>query len=749
MSYSGDVFARFGPELELFDSLLSQASSLSEDNFDADASVSTDGIRDQDDDDKTDAESQLIQERKKPVQDIFAAIRPSDAASTLPSRKTLLSLLDNLDQLSSDVNGSEAAHAEELKVLALSRLVCASYAVAVDALLQDAGRLEQETWYWTEIEESMRKTLGFLVQTLPVRLARAVRETLELAAETASSTLRNTLDSSSSATIAKSLDKQTLKATLRNIVNTPNLVTSMLFPYTFHLERSITLKSLPHTKLAEKTGPGEKDNVAVTASSLSTKSKSKRQRIKSIRATMLTLTPTYLARHEAKCKRRGLIHERDQLAQRLGQLALQQDALAAEEQSLTTSTTSDPKEAVLSQLNAKLRTMTECFRDPTSSAGELAAGEHRIEMESSLSADAMLGTLRFFLKEQLPQQQDRTRLVLSPESFGQPSGLTQRWPSLVFYPLGLLVVARYLSKNWNGIEAKLQEAKETAKSFAISWVWEPCVGLLDTIRHGNEGTVIISRESLNSDLQSLERMVSDFTADKYGIKGPELEAIAARVREGDLTHVLKVYEAEMKNPVKSMVSGNLIRSLLIQIQKAKVDLEVAMSGIDKLLKSQQLLFGAVGIAPALGMLYIGQRYVRSKISGITTYRSRWQGQNYQIRAWEALRRVDRLLASSEVAPASTVGRNAVGRSSPQSSNRVQAAEDEDKQDALTHGLLLLDLSMLRSASGPLLLTLAKGNRSSAKRLQKHFLQDIRDIERGQRSAVERMWRSWGSVLHAA
>ncbi len=49
----------------------------------------------------------------------------------------------------------------------------------------------------------------------------------------------------------------------------------------------------------------------------------------------------------------------------------------------------------------------------------------------------------------------------------------------------------------------------------------------------------MSRESLASDLQSLERMVTDFTADKYGTSGAELQAVAARVREGDLTQVLK------------------------------------------------------------------------------------------------------------------------------------------------------------------------------------------------------------------
>ena len=39
------------------------------------------------------------------------------------------------------------------------------------------------------------------------------------------------------------------------------------------------------------------------------------------------------------------------------------------------------------------------------------------------------------------------------------------------------------------------------------------------------------------------------------------------------------------------IRGDLIRALLIQVQKTKVDVELAVSGIDALLKSQELVFG--------------------------------------------------------------------------------------------------------------------------------------------------------------
>ena len=38
---------------------------------------------------------------------------------------------------------------------------------------------------------------------------------------------------------------------------------------------------------------------------------------------------------------------------------------------------------------------------------------------------------------------------------------------------------------------------------------------------------------------------------------------------------------------------------MIQVQKTKVDVEVAMGGIDSLLKSQELVFGFVSLTPGL------------------------------------------------------------------------------------------------------------------------------------------------------
>lgn len=58
--------------------------------------------------------------------------------------------------------------------------------------------------------------------------------------------------------------------------------------------------------------------------------------------------------------------------------------------------------------------------------------------------------------------------------------------------------------------------------------------------------------------------------DKLSLNEVQLQDITNQIRAGDLSPVLRIYEDDMKAPLRSAVTGTLVRSLLIQIQKAKV-----------------------------------------------------------------------------------------------------------------------------------------------------------------------------------
>jgi nuclear-control-of-ATPase protein 2 len=199
------------------------------------------------------------------------------------------------------------------------------------------------------------------------------------------------------------------------------------------------------------------------------------------------------------------------------------------------------------------------------------------------------------------------------------------------------------------IQTWLRELGATIVDFWANWVIEPTRNVIGTIRHSEESEVaLMSRKSLAADMESLERMVVDFVADnpssatENGTSEVDPVLVRARVKEGDLTPVLKVYERDLRSPFKGTVRGDLVRALLIQVQKTKVDVEVAISGIDRLLKSQELVFGFVGLTPGIIVCLGVSRWF------MTTFRGRDQkgGQKRKERMVWTLRNIDRILTAS-------------------------------------------------------------------------------------------------------
>lgn len=197
------------------------------------------------------------------------------------------------------------------------------------------------------------------------------------------------------------------------------------------------------------------------------------------------------------------------------------------------------------------------------------------------------------LRSRLPNSLALSKASIS--SHGRPSWLTRYWVPFAF---GFFTASTF-TKVWVSQRARViswvMDIGSTTARFWGNWVVEPVEKLVKTIRH-DEGSEIalMSKNSLEADRASLERMVVDFVVDRDSsgqAAGADVEVLANKVREGDLTPVLKAYERDLRAPFSGTVRGDLVRALLIQIQKTKVDVEVAISGIDSLLKSQELVFG--------------------------------------------------------------------------------------------------------------------------------------------------------------
>ncbi|KAF2487628.1 ATP synthase regulation protein NCA2-domain-containing protein [Neohortaea acidophila] len=267
----------------------------------------------------------------------------------------------------------------------------------------------------------------------------------------------------------------------------------------------------------------------------------------------------------------------------------------------------------------------------------------------SLRPEIVAERLSRVLTLALPQYDVSTKALV--RQHGKPSRIIRYWIPVTVGILSSSTVLRILVNRQAEVVQWIQDLGATIIDFWRNWVVEPTRKVIGTIRHDEGSEVsIMSKRSLQGDRDSLERMVVDFAianpADATDSGGKltdvEIADIRAKVREGDLTPVLRAYEKDLSSPFMGTVRGNLIRALLIQVQKTKVDIEIAMGGIDALLKSQELVFGFVGLTPGILVTYFVTRSLRNSLSE----KRGSKAAKKQGKMLRQLRNIDRILVDS-------------------------------------------------------------------------------------------------------
>ncbi|KAG0226785.1 Nuclear control of ATPase protein 2 [Actinomortierella wolfii] len=263
----------------------------------------------------------------------------------------------------------------------------------------------------------------------------------------------------------------------------------------------------------------------------------------------------------------------------------------------------------------------------------------RMHGVGALPPSEMYDHLRQLIQGSIPNYLKATER--QAQQYYRPGWLTRFWvPALVGY-FALKFGLQYVSDHRADLDEFLQEAYETARNFLQDWVWEPSKRIMAIIQHrDDQGSLqMLGNESLKSDIASLERMVLDFGQHHYQLTEDQLQAISEAVKNGDISIVMKAYEKELKTPLKGAVAGHLIQTLLIQVQKTKVDIEVAMAALDKLLKANELNFAFLAVGPSLLLVWFLAvqarnvwRRVRGRPMGVVAIQMR-----------ESLRQVERLL----------------------------------------------------------------------------------------------------------
>ncbi|KAG9049456.1 Nuclear control of ATPase protein 2 [Tulasnella sp. UAMH 9824] len=592
----------------------------------------------------------------------------------LPAKRE--TLIKTLERCLTELEQNDCLDDEEaaLEWATLGGAVVGVYTEVMSALLAQAIQADEEAAWWRRVEQVGGGTAWYLLQTMPWRVAR--------------------LGTGVVSAIRLHQQQITLQTfSLQNL--------DRIFPPTLlsHLFRRSIFPSSKHPYDFFRTNPIE------------------------------------LARQECRARRIELEKIRDRRAKSLGQLA---NARKAVEQALTGKGSVEHRKenvaSVLEILEASLE--DDPFIPPILHPDYVKFQEkprklHAHELSMPATTRAVLPRLQVLLSATLPTYGTLHDQAMDP--LRRPGRFTQLWPKLVLYPPLAYFTFKLLFNSTAEFFETMKEAKETVIGFWNGWVVEPIVGILNTIRGSpDDSPMVVSKEGLHSDMDSLERMVLSLASEKLNYTAEQLEDLSIAVRQGDLTPVLRIYEQDIKSPLSSVIRGSLVRSLLIQIQKTKVDVDLALTGIDRLLQSQQLTFAFVGVAPSLAILYIFGGWFRSTILGASG-KGRLGGLG---------RRESTLIAMSPSAGMSS--RTFTIAETPESDS--DAESPRMTPPPLTQGLLLLSVTHLRSYAMECLP--ARSN------LQQAFLEDVEDLEdpsgklsrEDQLRVVDRMWRNYGRLL---
>lgn len=203
--------------------------------------------------------------------------------------------------------------------------------------------------------------------------------------------------------------------------------------------------------------------------------------------------------------------------------------------------------------------------------------------------------------------------TLKPNPNPNPSRgcVAPTWPSRRRGPLKsrcvLLLAGRWVYKNSklsgsDNFERWYRGASRMVKSSVRENIQQPIEHLVrEATTQLKRPEAVVKEADVRVDRDSLHRMLQEFEGD-HGDKARQGDGDWGDVSDEDVRRMallMAVYESELKRPVSSLVKGNLMRSLLIQIQKLKVDAGTAMLELNSVMRSQELTLALVAALPAL------------------------------------------------------------------------------------------------------------------------------------------------------
>ena len=172
---------------------------------------------------------------------------------------------------------------------------------------------------------------------------------------------------------------------------------------------------------------------------------------------------------------------------------------------------------------------------------------------------------------------------------------------------GGLALRRY-ARSQGGVFVITKRVAVTTREIIERRLIVPAVEVLADLLSPSKEHLMADPASLQQAEATLEAMLTDWLRDRESTLSSD--EIAALAKKGDLTSVGETLAAETRKPLTGLISGNIVRALLIQLQASARDAQVALAAVDDLLAAQTVTIRALALVPALLLLVLLTKGVR-------------------------------------------------------------------------------------------------------------------------------------------
>lgn len=207
------------------------------------------------------------------------------------------------------------------------------------------------------------------------------------------------------------------------------------------------------------------------------------------------------------------------------------------------------------------------------------------------SLEMMTHHIKAFRRAQI---QFRDGFALAMKTTRPPSKWRRRWLQLSIAAICMGTGGVWVVNNQEEFRAALKTLQLAFTDFFTEHMIEPIQAIVGEVLF-NQKPEIQDPAALQDTKMSLQRMLSDFVRDTNpNVSQVELQRIMDNM---DMSVVSLQYEKQLSSAIRNIMTGDIVRMLLIQVQFIKKELMVAMGAIDELMHANQLNLQMMATVP--------------------------------------------------------------------------------------------------------------------------------------------------------